>query len=900
MNVVINLVEIEDGKNFSKYLLKINDIVILDKIIRQIYTQAVDNIIILVNNTITSQVEEAIELFEYKEKVSIKTLHDANEKKIAKQLQFDNIEHAYKNFYSPDFSNYFAESIDLSKDIVVLDGTKLYKKNIFDFSKCNYDTYVKFKSKDSSNETNYILYITNKVTNKPSNLKSIQVVDFGANFIDMRNIETLINSSSAFCQDKKLMFEYIVCLFESLEYEYALNQILNFASFNGYWALFYLELLEGFGLEYEFVSFYKHNRKLIRDWKFTKTQTIMYQNMLNILEVVDREQQLVNEDVKEYLIDRNVDFDYIISSINSSKTKQINTSFLSRKLIQLDQLTNKQAYYLIDQFDSLNMSAHIKMKNIIDICDYFFTNSKINQLDHKLMNRMFKYLFNNKFISESGIESKIQEYTKKLAIYPRIALSNPQFQTKQSESPRIAVCISGVAKYNFEKNLERLDNMLSQNLEVDYFVQMWDKFEYFPALSEHGLTPDFNWAGYYLSRLNNIQPHFIKRQVNFEALFPQTSKLLYTKDYRDLSITDYTDQLGSKIVSIKKYKLEGFISKFSFSNTKFKKLNNKIIKYFERSIVQELLDAHICETGKSYDYVFNIDINTALKSPIHIEDLKSLSDKQVKLLVDQNERQFGVSYSVAKYETAKYINNIWDVCIKSQNASPYLVNDMPVIDPNQDPMILHMLHGKLDINSNVDQLGAPYINKKIVLPSIKEAVASDLLSYDGDSEPFNKYFSEVERIFACVYDDNKNYQVIKKVKLKECNITDTGVVVELSIIGHGLKQIHASKLHLHGKSKMNFDSTHAHPRVYKKSFKVLKHDDEEIVVRRVITDRELFTGKAWTYTVQLHDMSLNHYKIESEPSRTQYELTKYGMKYIKLDTDFTIGIDTKSYSLKEL
>lgn len=900
MNLIVNLVSIIDEKQVSKYDLKIKDRTILDEILRQVSIATIESIVIIVNDFDVSIIQEYVGRLAYKDKVSFKILKTDEDKKIAKDIILTDIVSAYRNFREIDLDSYFDNKIDKNQSTVVLDGTKLYKKNILNFSNCNYDAFVKFNSKNEKEETNYMLFLKDTGFDKTNEIKRIDLIDYDSNFIDITNIETIINSSNSFMKNKKLVFEYVNDLYDKLEYDKVLTLVQKYAHQDGYWALFYLELLEGFGLEYEFESFYKQNQKMITTYNFTKTQIAMYRNIFNLFEAIDTEQQLVSVDIREYLFDENVDFNYIISSINNSKSKQLSTSYLSKNLILSEKLNCEQAYRLIELFESLNVNPQIKLKNIVDICDYFFTASNINKLEHRLMNKMFNYLLKSKSISEFGISERLKTYTEILKLKPRVTSAVQVNQGLSSQSARVAVCISGMANYNFEKNLERLESMLSKNLEVDYFVQMWDKYEYFPGLAEYKLTPDYDWAHYYLSRLRRIQPQHIIRQANLEALLPQTSKLLFSKEYHELRSKVYTDQLEGKVVSLKKYNFDSFLSKIKFSNSKYDVLNKKIIKYFERSKVQSLLETYVSSSGQTYDYVINIDVNTALKSPIFIEDLQTLSDNQIHLFAEPDDVHFGVNYSVTTYNTAKYINSLWNICQESQNGSPYLSDNNAIADINQDPMLLHMLYGKLDINLDLQKFGNPYINKKIVLPSLEKTVNSDLEEYEGDSEQIKTYFKEVERIFARTYTDNKNYQAIKSVKLLECKITETGVVLELSIKGENLKQLYANRFHLHGVSKMNFDAVYAHPRVYKQSFKVLKHDEDEIIVRRAITDNELFVGKAWNFTVLFHDMSLNNFKIEYDQAVPQYELTKYGMKYIKFEDEFTIGIDSKSYLLNEL
>lgn len=898
MNLIINLVGIECDKQLEKFALKVEDKTILEKVIAQVSTSTVNNLIFIVKEQFVEQLKDDVEVLKKKCNISFKVLKSNDDVEIAQELLLSDLMQTYNCFHSIDLNSFFNQSLDLKQDTVLLDGMKLYKRDIFNFEKCTSNTYVKFVSKDSTIDSNYMLYLHNSKAAYEEEIKKIVVKDYKYNYIMLDNLKSLIESSNAFTENKKLRYEYIKQLFSEFKFDEALYEVEKYSNQDGYWSMFYLELLEGFGQELKFVNYYKHNKKRLENFEFTKTQEEMYCNITALFEAINTEQPLVNVDIKEYLREGNTDFRFIIDSINSSKSKSLNISYLLQNLIIYEQLSSQQAIELLEIIVSLNTSPYIRQKLILDIFDYFIDNKQILNMQQKLLNSLISAMHKNSELFEKGLNEKAKQLTKIMDLKTRegsklIVSKNAETQT----SSKVAVCISGVAKFNFEKNLELINSFVSKNLDVDYFVQMWDKYEEYPALSEKGKNPDFDWAKYYANRFKKLQPTYITRQANFEALLPKTSNVLFTKQFNDIKSEQYTKYLGDKVKGLKKFNYDVFTNKIKLDENMYSDLNNKMIKYFERNKVGKLLEEYVKTTNKEYEYVINIDINTVLRSPIYLEDLSKIDELTVYVHGDEENNQFASCMTIAKYETARYVNKLWELCKRYKNASPYILKDQEILEQEQDPMLLHIIAGGINVRTNTSNYGDPYINKKIKLPLIADEVEADISELGENRAEIKKYFTEMEKTLSRVYADNTKYQLIKQVKLINSKITDNGIVIELSITGESLKKLLPERFHLAGKSKLNLDSSSDSPKLYKQQFEFLKHDDNEIVVRKEVLDKELFAGKEWSFTVLFHDMTLSNFKIEYDLNKAKYELSKYGMKFIKYNDEFTIGITTKSYLL---
>lgn len=904
MNLLINLIAIKNEAELNKLYLKIEDKTILETIISQVNLSTVDKIIIMVLPEFEESIKELACGMQCFKKISFKLLETKSDIEIASSLDCNNIVSMYKNFRAINLQQYFDNSINLNQSTVIMDGTKLYKKNVFNFKLCSTDAYVKFENLKSKASVNYMLFLKNTVVDQTTDIKKIVVQDYKYNFIDINNLKTIIESSKSFSENKQLRLEYVNLLFERFDFVQVLDVVKKYAANEQYWTMFYLEILEAYGEERELIDFYTKNANYINNCKFTNSQlNDTYKNTFNMCHLIATEQSLVNKDIKQYINEKNLDFKFVSNSIRSSKLKQLNLSFLIRELIESTELDNDKGLILLELIDALNVNPYLKMKNIVDICDYFMLSSRYSIISHKLINKLFTALLQYKELFTSGINNRIEQYATNMNITPRTSDNNiVNFDCtthKFGSANKVAVCITGTAKYNYKKNLELLHNFLSRNLDVDYFVQSWGQYEEYPGLSSLGKTQDNLWANYYLNRLNKQQPTFISRQANFEAIMPLTAELLFTKKFSNLSKQDYIEILGSNIKAIKKYDFNAFLNKIDNGGSEFDEIKEKTIKYFERGRAQKILNEYIAATGQKYDYVINIDINTVLKSVVQLEDLQNLKSNECVVL-SEGDGKIGIGYTAARFDTARYINSLWDLCQLSKNTSPYLFAKQPIVDKEQDPLLLHMIRAKLEITTDVNKYGSPYTNKKIKLPSVEATVKRDLENYEGDASQIYKYFNLIEEQFTSDYPDNTNYQLIHKVELIDSDLVDNGVVIDLSIKGEGLKTLEPKKFYLHGISNFNLDSTFGRVRYFKKRFLVLKHEDDEIVLRRLVRDDFSEYGKDWRFTLLFHDFTLAHYNIEFKPKKSEFELTKYGIRYIQTDPTFSIGMSSKTYFLNNL
>ncbi|WOO87980.1 hypothetical protein RZE82_03360 [Mollicutes bacterium LVI A0039] len=898
MNIIVNLSHINNREMLNRYALKIDNANIITKIISQVSLEDTDNILFLVNPGYENDVEFLLHDFSLKDFVSTKTLTTAVDNKIASGLFSHNFNQIYQTMQTSDLRSFFGDALNVTDSVVLIEGKYLYKKSILNFESCDVNTLITFETKEQDFSSSYMMFLNNLTTIPEADIKSVIINDYKYNYLEMQKIKTIIQSSQAFSNNRELRYEYLMELFSKFEFSLALEQIKEVSGTNIHWLMLYFEFLEGFGYEEQFIELYQSNKMLIDRIQLTETQKQMYEPTFKLFKLFDSDQVLVNNDLKDYLMYGNTDFDFVTDSITKSNAKQFNLSYLLNDMIVMNTLEEYQALRLLELMERFEVNPYIKMKNVVDMSNYFISPKLINTISHELINTLFSKLHENQELFIPGLREIKEKYNKILNINSgqNISISPYELNHIPINKGKVAVCITGLAKYNYEKNLE-LINYFMGDLDADFFIQMWNVYEEYPALSEFGADNDNDWSQYYMGIIRKLLPTFIKRQANFEALLPNTSKLLFTKKFSAISKGSYTDVLGEKVKAIKMYDYSKFNESQDVSSS-FDNLKTRMIKYFERYKVTKILEKYILDNNSSYEYVINIDINTMLKSKVKYHELQLINDNEVHVLNSEHGK-LGIGMTVANIQTSFKLNKMWEFFQAAKNLTPFVVDGKPTLDKNQDSMLMYLLSSRINWYEIKSNLGAPYINKKIKLPKMMDLVQKDIANFEGDVDPIIKYFSEADRIFTVDFKNNTRYQSITKVELIKHQITESGIEINLSVKGTNLKSLPKNLFHLHGESEVELESTLARPKIYKQSVEFLKYDDDEIVIRKIISEDDLYIGKAWKFTLLYHDYTLTNIAVEYDHTYNNvYELNKYGMKYISFEDRMKLGVATKSFFLK--
>ncbi|MFV0498930.1 MAG: hypothetical protein ACK5NF_02720 [Bacilli bacterium] len=899
MNVIVNFIEIKNDSDFENYLISVEHKTLFENIINQTKITEDDLVTIMINSKFEGRVKKTIERFEQKININIKTPNNDQEFLLMEKLKFDDLVETFRTFRTCDLHGFLGNMINYQESTLLMDGSKLYKKNTLNFMQCNSDTLVQFKEKGSKNSYPYMYFFFDSVKDQVSEIKSVYIKDYKYNFINMLDIKSIIEANTLFSHNKKLYVKYMKQVFNKCEFSDIFEGLSDIATRDNYWALQYFQILIDFGWSVEAYYFYINNKQLFDEINLTIAQNQIYQDTLKVIELIETGQALTFSDIDDFIDNGYLDFEYIISLIKKSKTKQQNTSYLINKLVETNQLTVEYASILLDFVRLNNLNPAAQKKNVIDIFDYFIAENRILNVPQKFLNQMVTALHTNEHLFDTGIDNRMRKLKEKLKLTIKLD-TDIQLNQDILELPipddKVAVCITGMAKLNFEKNLENIQHFIGTDLNVDYFVQIWDTFESYPEVGRFGRNSDRKWANLYFKKINNSLPKIIERQANFEALLPNTARLLFGNKYEKFDGKEYERILGSNIKVIKKYDYKMFIERFQLDDNVYSDLNQKIQKYLERNLVQNMVEKHCKKSGRRYKYLITIDINTVFKTKLTYKEIEKIKLNEINIVKD-SDNALGDGLNITRFETGLKINKLCDLFQSTKSASPYLMDEHEIKDEHQNPLLMHLIYNNIKIRTIGDRLGSVYISRKIMTPNTSEVLNLDLQSLEGDVAPYVRYFENLDENFACPIKNSEKYKFVDKVSLIESKVTDTGISLELSIKGNNLTKIYKPNLQILANSIINYNCDCSNAKSYRHPFDILKYEANEVVVKHEITDKDLLNGKTWSVAFLLNEYTPKRVEIEYEACENTYELCKYGMKFIDFTDGLKVGIDTKMFLL---
>lgn len=894
MNIILNLSKINSLRMMNYYLLEEDGLKLIDKQLEQVVVDSDSKLIVLVK---PEYIKVAEQLFSNsKLAITILALDTSRKVKLATDLILDDVVLAYKTFKTNNLSSVFEFDFNFTAGTVLIDGSKLYKKNYFNFSNIKSDVYIKFEDKARNYSTSYILYISPQNSIGNTEIRKVIVSDYINNFIDFTDLETIINSNQQFSVNKQLMLELIEQHFITNQFDKGLLHLKSLATKSSSWMFYYLEMLINFGHEQQLLDYYKNNRVSIEKNSLTIAQTQQYKDVYEVFKLIDSEQRLVNQALKEYFTEENIQVEFIVKQILSSKVPVLNLSYFINRLYERKRITETEIVELLNLLEKVSMSPYVNMRNVIQLAELTFESA--SNISYKVINQLIVKLETTDELCYDQ-NSKLLEL---LASSLRIETNQESINDEKayiSNSNKVAVCITGIASYNYQKNLELIYQFTSKYLDAEYFVQMWDEYYTYPGLASKYDDSDFKWAENNLARIRNSLPKIIERKANFEALLPETSKLLFTEQSEKVMKKNYSDQFSDKLVAIKKFELSSFNRKLENITNWNHKVADKLRTQFEKATVGKMIEMHCKETGIDYDYVICIDIKTLLKSYVKLDQLQNIDENQIAVLTAQG-NTIGNAFTAATYSTFLKYSELWSLTQLDKSISPYSHNSRKIVDKDYDPMLSHLLYNNIRFVSAENTLGCPYISKKIKLPVTNEAVSRDLANYEGDSSSLRAYFEQSDKLFTSEIINNQNYTKIEKVKLADYEITNEGIELIIELLGHNLEKIKLANIYLYGISKQGIDSDLARPKLYKQQVNVLKSESNQIIIQKIVSNDELLVGREWQLKILYHDFTLTHFDIDvTGDDITKYELNKHGLKYISNTSSLNIGLKTKSFFLSD-
>lgn len=895
MNLLINLTNIKSRLDVEKYQMQIAGKSLLEAIINQTACNEICKIVILINSELEHMIKEHFESIGFNN-IEYKLIYSQAEQKIARELLLDDVKRAYKLLAAIDIKDFLGYDLDYSQPLIILDARNLCISFNLSFKNKQFNSWIKIISDGKETIAQNVLFIS-----KPLDIKQkLEIQTIKTTAVNLLRLDSLLElEHSKWFRHDNISLKYMIVLekMSNLEFDEALKLCLEMVFVSKYWMLAYLELLLNFGDEQEFIEFYNTNSIYINKLHLTESQVLLYSDVLNAIDKVKCMNSFINPEVKEHVFCFEADLNYILEIIIKSDFPQANFSFLINQLITKQEMTDEHIGSLLKVIDQLEGNIHAKVKNIVDIADYTFFQKSLVVLNRKIIKQLYQMLHRYPELFGVGLENRLKIYNAELQIGYKCISGEPVSLSKNVMHNNIAVCISGMPTTDFRQNLKMIKHCMPPNIKVDYFVQMWDVYEEFPSLAKEQEGKDELWSNRSLQNLEPILPQSLKRRGNIEALFPETSKLLFTKVYSSLYKSQYIDVLGDQLKVIRKYKHP------KMKSTKYNTVDNRVEadvrleRYFEKNLMQEILESYMNKHQVRYDYVINIDINMLLKSPLDINEFNQIQNDQVYLTIDEDGKYGGMT--VSDFLTSRKVNRLWSRCMESNSSDPYVINGNEIMDSTIDLFWTHLTANKIDIKIIGSQFGYPHHSFAIQLPNLELAINKDLENYSGDVSNIRRFFKSAGQRYGSGYSHSYFY-LITSAKLINYKLSTNQIELTVSITGNYLNKLNSQKLKLFGQTEQVSGFEQYRENDYKQEVLIRKHEPNEIVAVMKITDVELFNYQRLTLGILYDDQSQYIQPISIKDGINISEFTQYGLKYLKFDNKLVVGMDTKSFLLRSL
>lgn len=892
VKLILNLSWVKKRSDAQRFFIQSQSRLLFDIAINKYSLNLKSEIYVIVNTEIYNYFSYECTRSKYASQINFITLTSLNEQELCSNIDITNKLTSHHKISRLIAYEKFNIEHDESYSYIYDECKVNFLNKTISFQNCITDSQVFFAANGIKKEIPVSMYIAPNVSQGSTIISKQVIFDYRFNYLDFSDYSTILDSSVQLDNPKEVLLNQVKELLEEFKFEEILSYIQKQAKSDKYWKLLYIEFLSGYGYEDGLRKYVLKNALIFENIKYPKTQKNLFNTELRIINNLISNNNVFIEEINKFLNNEiEISIDYLIKRIGNTKFPFINGAKLLNGLITFDNLTPENSRAILEMMESTNPNPYLFKRNVVAVYDYLLIRGGQLEVDNEFLSFILSKLYLNEELFTDGINNRLKYLN--LNIEPN---GEARYLNQASGNDKVAICITGIAKLNFEYNLNLIKYFVGDQLNADYFVQCWDIFEYYPGLCSPFEENDFKWSREYLTKIHKLLPKFIERKGNFEALFPETSNILFNKQFEPLSARNYVDILGDKAQVVKKYDLKLFADKYMNTDTYGALDNPKVLKLYERGFVQAALEKHMLDSNTKYDYVITIDINTVVKSKVTHEALLSMENNEV-LFMKNNDFIIDESFFITRYENARRINHFWKYCQKQNSIFPYRYNGLQLDVNYINPIFVHAVKNEMKIKRIDTNFGDPYVSKKIQLPNFEDQLQNDLANIPDDNDVYVKYFDALKKHFVSSINNSENYSLIDNAYMQSAKIVDDGIELEVCILGDSLKKIVATNIKLQLIAEVGLSSNCLNYKVISKNLDILKHENDEIVGKVHVTERELVHGKVWLPTILLHEFTPMRMEFNSEQVVDSSEYSKYGLKFIFNTDKLLIGIKTKEYVL---
>lgn len=892
VKLILNLSWIKTRNDAQRFFIQSKSRLLFDVIINKYSLELDSKIFIIVNSEMYNYFNYECTRSKYSSQINFIVLSTLKEQELCSTIDITDKVNSYHKVTKLISHAHFDIGYEEQCSYIYDECKVNFLNKRVSFKTCFTDTQLFFVSNGEDKEIPVSLYIA-PVSEQGSTIINKKIIsDYKFNHLDFTDYSTILDSTVKLDTPKDTLLNQVKELLSEFKFEEILKFIEKQAKSDKYWKLLYIEFLAGYGYDHKLNDYIIKNELIFENIKYPQTQKNLFKDELYIINSVIGKNNVFVEEIDKYLNSEiEISIDYLIKRIGNARYPFINCAKLLNGLITFDMLTPQTARSILEMMEGTNPNPYLYKRNVVAVYDYLLVRTGHSEVNNEFLAFILSKLYLNEELFNAGINSRLKYFNMNIEPDGEV-----MHKKTSNGNDKVAICITGVAKLNFEHNLNLIKYFIGDQLDADYFVQCWDVFEYYPGLCSPFEDNSFKWSKDYLNKIHKLLPKFIERKGNFEALFTETSNILFNKQFETLSARDYVDILGDKAKVVKKYDLGLFAEKYMSTDVYGALDKAKVLKLYERGFAQAALEKHISETKDNYDYVITIDINTVVKSKVTHEELLSMEDDEV-LFMKNNDYIIDESFYVTRYEHAKKINHFWKYCQEKNSILPYQYKGLQLDPEFINPIFVHVLTNEMKIRRISNNFGEPYISRKIQLPDFENQLQSDLEKMPDNNELYVKYFKALKKHFVSSINNSENYKLIDNAYMQSAKIIDDGIELELCILGNNLKKIIDTNIKVQLIAEVGLSSNCINYKVISKNLELLKYENDEIVAKIHVTERELVHGKVWYPTILLNEFTPMRMEFNSEKVVDSSEYSKYGLKFIFNTDKLSIGIKTKEYVL---
>ncbi len=337
-----------------------------------------------------------------------------------------------------------------------------------------------------------------------------------------------------------------------------------------------------------------------------------------------------------------------------------------------------------------------------------------------------------------NIESNDKENTK--VVY--------KSKKDKSEKPRIALCISGMARGDQDLYNEEIKKRIVEKLDADVFIHTWDIKQLYPGFGGVGTASDArDWQRKYYTTTQNSCPEEIKLEGGFKQYLPnvydrlntpinvQNSEEYYKQYFPNAKVViDKQADFDAKYADVEGYQRRGHI--------------NSLKMFYGIWKSQQMATEYMNENGFEYDYIIRFRTDTLVVEDLDFDRFLELDSNQLccsfhKTVGPQDMIFFG------GYDTMMKVGNIFARAIENENISPLLYAG------NSDEFDAHKLLFSTLIYENVFAKPEKFIKYKamrlIPVPSLDEALEKDLVNLpENQQKKFKAFFDKFPEAYGTI------------------------------------------------------------------------------------------------------------------------------------------------------